>query len=543
VSARRGRLLVALAIVTVAVACRSHHTTDSPPAGARAAAEQPIALPDISRVDAAVQTQLREQHVKMTTAVASASGSPAERAAAYGEMGKLFIATEFYDAAERALQNARLLAPSDMRWPYYLGHVARLSNNPSRAVGLFEQTLGLQADHVPSLVWLAEMLLAQNQPARARPLLERARALAPREAAVLYGLGRVALEDRDFAGAVKELEAALAIVPSASRVRYPLAMAYRGLGDASKAEAQLRQRGEVDLPPADGLMGEIGGLLRNAEAFETRGTQAIDARSWPEAVRELRQAIAIAPNNGFTRLNLGTALYMTGDATGALEQYQAAVRLRPDLAKAHFAIGVLKETAGDDAAALDAFGAAVKADPASSEARQSLADALRRNGRVEEALPHYTEVLRANPSASQASFGYAVGLVRLRRYAEARDRLADAARVYPDQPGFAHALARLLASAPDDRVRDGQRALAIMKDLLKSQNTLGTAETMAMVFAELGEWMQAVDWQRQTIDAARQAKQPALVARLTANLRLYEQRKPCRVPWADDDPVHRPGAQ
>ena len=35
----------------------------------------------------------------------------------------------------------------------------------------------------------------------------------------------------------------------------------------------------------------------------------------------------------FTRLNLGTALYMQGDADGALEQYRAAVRLSPSLAR------------------------------------------------------------------------------------------------------------------------------------------------------------------------------------------------------------------
>ena len=33
-----------------------------------------------------------------------------------------------------------------------------------------------------------------------------------------------------------------------------------------------------------------------------------------------------------------------------------------------------------------------------------------------------------------------------------------AMKAFPDQPGFAHALARLLAAAPDDRVRDGARA-------------------------------------------------------------------------------------
>ena len=60
-----------------------------------------------------------------------------------------------------------------------------------------------------------------------------------------------------------------------------------------------------------------------------------------------------------------------------------------------------------------------------------------------------------------------MALVRLRRYREARDRLADAMNIYPDQPGFAHALARVLAAAPDDGVRDGRRALALVQTLLK----------------------------------------------------------------------------
>jgi hypothetical protein len=37
---------------------------------------------------------------------------------------------------------------------------------------------------------------------------------------------------------------------------------------------------------------------------------------------------------------------------------------------------------------------------------------------------------------------------------------------HPEQPVFAHALARLLAAAPDDRVRDGRRALELAEELL-----------------------------------------------------------------------------
>jgi tetratricopeptide (TPR) repeat protein len=170
----------------------------------------------------------------------------------------------------------------------------------------------------------------------------------------------------------------------------------------------------------------------------------------------------------------------------------------------------------------------------------SLADALQRTGRVEESLPQYVEVIRANPAVSQAQFGYAMALVRLRRYAQARDRLSGAVKTYPDQPGFAHALARLLAAAPDDRVRDGGRAMVLMQDLLKTQRTIELAQTMAMTLAELGRYEEATMWQREAIEAAKKAERGDLVDRLGENLKRYERRQPCRTPWRDDDPVfHR----
>ena len=336
------------------------------------------------------------------------------------------------------------------------------------------------------------------------------------------------------------LEEALTIAPAATRIHYPLAMAYRGLGNRQQAEAHLRQRGDVDLPPDDPLMADISGLLQNAAAYETRGQQALDARDWPEAVAQLSKAVEIAPRNAFTHLNLGTAFFMQGKAEPALERYREAVRLRPSLARAHFGIGVLMETRGQDDAAIGAFTDAVTHDPGYIEARFSLANALRRRGRVEASLPHYAEALRINPAVSQASFGYAMGLVRLGRYQEARDRLDRDVQAFPDQLGFAHALARLLSAAPDDRVRDGARANTIMTRLLKNQRTPALAETMAMTQAELGRFDEAVRWQRMAIDLARQAGRTEMIPRLAEILASYEGGRPSRTPWANDDPVHHP---
>ena len=498
-----------------------------------------VPLPDISRAAPEVQARVRDQHAAMSRVLAQSS-APAERAAAYGDMGKLFVATELYDAAERSFSNARLLAPADMRWPYYLAHVARLDNDPGKAAGLFEQTLALQPDHVPSLVWLAEMRLAQNRMADARPLLLKAQSLAPGEPAVLFGLGRVALDAREYAAAVKDLEGALALAPAATRVHYPLAMAYRGLGDLKQAEAHLELRGETALPPADPLMGEVQRLLTNAAALETRGVQAMDARDWPGAVKVLREAVTLSPDNAGTRLNLGTSLYASGDPDGALEQYRAAVRLSPTLARAHFGIGVVLESRRQDREAIEAFSAAVRSDPAYDEARFTLAEALRRNGRVAESLQHYDAVIQHNPSVSQASFGYAMGLVRLGRYREARERLERDAQVFADQPGIAHALARLLAAAPDNQVRDGARALALVTPLAQGQRSPAVVETMAMALAETGRFDEAVRLQAELLELARRGGRADLVPHLAANLRLYRARRPCRTPWSDDDPIHHP---
>src|SRR5262249_11309032 len=117
-----------------------------------------VALPDISATAPEVQTQIRQQYTSLQQK-SSSGAPPAELAEAYGAMGRLFIATEFYEAADVCLSAAQTLQPSDMRWPYFLAHVERLRNQPAKAAAMFERVLTLQPDHVPSLIWLGAMRL------------------------------------------------------------------------------------------------------------------------------------------------------------------------------------------------------------------------------------------------------------------------------------------------------------------------------------------------------------------------------------------------
>jgi tetratricopeptide (TPR) repeat protein len=497
-----------------------------------AVALQPIALPDISAAAPAVQQQVREQYSLLQRNSSSAD--------AYGSLGRLLIATEFYDVAATCFLDAQSLAPADMRWPYYLAHVERLRNQPEKAAALFERVLMLQPDHVPSLVWLGAMQLLAGNTDAADAALTKALALQPHDPAALYHSGRIALAKRQYQVAVDRLNDAASAAPQASSVQYALSLAYRGLGDAKNADAHLRLRGNVDPVPDDPLMRQVSGLLQSASAFEVRGAEALGQRRWNDAVVALRQALQLAPDNASTHLNLGTALFETGDAAGAVAEFREATRQSPGLAKAHYGIAIVSEAAGRDKEALDEFAEAVKNDPDAAEMRLSFGDALRRAGRDAASLPQYTAVIKTNPSASPAYFGSAMALVHLKRWREARSALERATTTFPDQAGFAHALARVLAAAPDDRVRDGQRALSIAGSLLKSQRTLELMRTMAMALAEVGRFDEAATWQREAMTAAAQSNRRDLTATLSETLSSYEQRRPCRVPWPEDDAIFRP---
>jgi tetratricopeptide (TPR) repeat protein len=501
------------------------------------AAMRPVSIPDLSRASEPVQAQLRERYVSLTAKIEESATPTIALAHEYGEMGKLFMAAEYRDAAEPCFLNAQTLTPAEGHWPYYLAHVYRLKGDLSNAALSFERAIHLRPDDVAALVWLGEVYLRQGQPEPAEPLFTKALSLQRDLASALFGLGRVALAKRDYAGAVRHLEAALAHDQLASGIHYPLAMAYRGLGAMDKAETHLRQRGQIDPAPPDPLLAAVNESLHSAMGYERLGIKALDRNDWATAAAYFRQGVEVAPDSATVRHRLGTALFLNGDVQGAMAQFEEVVRRSPDFAKARYSLGVLLMTVGRENDALEQLSAAVKYDPNDVEARLRLAEVLRRSGRAQAALSEYEQVLRIDTRGAEARFGLAIALVRLGRYAEARDRLREGTQLYPGQPAFARALARLLASAPDARVRDGRQALALTQQLLKQRQTLDLGETMAMTLAELGQYEQAAAFQREVMAAIQKGGHQDVVQQLARNLERYERREPSRTPLRTDDPV------
>jgi tetratricopeptide (TPR) repeat protein len=531
-------------LLVLSAACGSSTTSTAPTPASRE-----VTLPDLARMDPSVQAQVKQRYAVLTDARKSgASGD--ELGTAYGEYAMLLHAAEYYEAAEPAYLNAQDLMPGDVRWPYYLGHVYKSIGQTEKSIQSFTRAVDRSPSEIAALIWLGRLLLEQGRIDEAERLFQRAADLPPRNVAVMAGLGQAALARRDYTRAVTMLEEALAFDPSAASIHSPLANAYRGLGDEAQAEAHLKQWRNTDILVPDRLRQDLDMSLESGLSYELRGVRALEARDFKAAEGFFRKGVELMPATSALgrslRHKLGTALVLQGDIRGAMARFEEVAKLAPAdgldeaSAKANYSLGVVMASSGEMSEAIRRFSTAAKYNPNYVEAWMALGDTLRKSGRFDASLKPYAEVVRINPRAAEARFSYAMALVRLRRYKDAKDWLEESARVQPDRPELSHALARLLAAAPDDAVRDGARAMTLVQDVLKGNKTTAVGETMAMALAELGQFTDAEKVQRGVIAAAEQAGLSADVRRMTANLRRYERRQACRTPWPDDDPVHIP---
>lgn len=439
-------------LATLATGCAPHD--ESAPSvsasGSRqgsAEAARPVALPDVSRLAKSVQAQVRERHSALMTKLEDRTTPPAELADAYGELGLILMAAEYYEAAASCYLTAQALVPNDARWPYYLGHLYRIKGEAVKAAEFFSRALDLQTADTPTLIWLGEMYLDQDRPDQAEPLFLQALSRDPSSAAALSGAGRAALAKHDLARAIDYLERALAVEPRALGLHYSLAAAYRGLGQLDRARTHLERRGSGRPAPHDPLMETYEAVLHSPLSYETQGLRALESRQVKEAADLFRKGLELAPDDPRLFHRLGTALFMAGDTAGAVQQFEQALRWAPEFPRAHFGLGMVLNLSGRHAEAIERFAAAVKYQPDYLEARLGLAEALRVTGRLQESLPHFDRIVELDPSLAEAWVMYAKTLIRLKRYQEARDRLNEAMRVHPGEPELTNLLARLPASS------------------------------------------------------------------------------------------------
>lgn len=134
-----------------------------------------------------------------------------------------------------------------------------------------------------------------------------------------------------------------------------------------------------------------------------------------------------------------------------------------------------------------------------------------RAGRVDLAIDRYSRIANINPRAFDALASRGTLWLMQKEWAKAKADFLAAAELYPDAPRAAenvNNLAWLLATCPDDSIRDGKRAVELAEKAYAASPGIATADTLAAAYAEVGDFTKAIETQNKVIVLARRFGDP-----------------------------------
>jgi spermidine synthase len=165
------------------------------------------------------------------------------------------------------------------------------------------------------------------------------------------------------------------------------------------------------------------------------------------------------------------------------------------------------------------------------EAYYNLGMALNDTGRVDEAIVAWMNAVRLQPELAQAQESLGMAFYSQRKYSDAVAHLRSAAELQPDRVFLLNLRAVILATCPDDSVRNGADAIRLAeraKTLTKGQNA-SVLDTLSAAYAEAGRFPDAIGTEQQAISIAVQQGNTRQADMLKDHLSAFTRNLPLRV--------------
>ena len=268
------------------------------------------------------------------------------------------------------------------------------------------------------------------------------------------------------------------------------------------------------------------------DALNNLGIALTDKGRIDEAIENFHQAIQINPNNPKVLNNLGVALAAQGRFDEAIENYYKAVQLNPYYPKALNNLGVALAARKQFDEAITNYRKAIQLNPDSSEALDNLGNALAAKDRLEEAIGNFRQAILVNSNRPEIFFHLGMTLGQSGRPREAVAQYREALRLNPNLTGALNNLAWVLATSPDDELRDGAEAVHLAEracELTHYGQPLFIG-TLAAAYAEAGRFPEAVATAEKAEQLATSAGLTAVAAKNRQLLEFYRAGKPYHEP-------------
>jgi tetratricopeptide (TPR) repeat protein len=264
------------------------------------------------------------------------------------------------------------------------------------------------------------------------------------------------------------------------------------------------------------------------EAHYVLGTALSRKGQTDEAIDQFQEAIRLKPDFVEAHYNLGTALGMKGQTDEAINQFQEAIRLKPNFFEAHYNLGTALGRKGQIDGAISQYRETIQLKPDFADAHGNLAKLLATQGKLDEAVKEYQRTLELVPDSAQAHYKFGQALQGQRNFEAAMKEYQKALDLAPQHLPAHLGLAWLLATCPDNSLRNGKKAveLAEQAGVISGTESSQQLDTLAAAYAEAGRFSEAVETVTRALNLTTTNNDNTLVDVLTTRLKLYEANSP-----------------
>jgi len=343
---------------------------------------------------------------------------------------------------------------------------------------------------------------------------DKAVELAPGDKDIRRARGLFHLLQEDFAKAQADLEAALEADPEDASLLEALGLAL--MMDEKLEAAQEAFDRALKLEPDS-----ASALLQRARLRALRGDR-------PEALADLDKAIGIAPDEALLLVLRARIHQQAGDSDRATADLERVLKTTPDHPAALELRGLIAADRQDYAAAIRDFRRLVSQRQDDVVLIGQLGTLYLMAKQPRQAIKRFSRALELDASNFPCRRGRSDAEISIGDHAAALADLEKAIELKPDDPGVLNNLAWLLATSPDDAIRDGTRAIELAKKACEvtEWKQPHIVSTLAAGYAETGDFETARTYSQKAVDGEAGAAE--VKQQLEGELASYQAGKPWR---------------
>jgi len=256
-----------------------------------------------------------------------------------------------------------------------------------------------------------------------------------------------------------------------------------------------------------------------------RGLRQFDRGEYDAAIRSFNKAIEINPKSANAYYFRGLVYIETNDLNKAISDNTNAIILNATFTNAYINRGAILYENGNYEDAIKDLDQAIQLNPSDYKTFIARADNYYQLGQFGNAINDYTNALTLNSNSAYIYLMRADAFYKMKAYQEAINDYEKSIFLNDTLERAYNNYAFLLSTCPDDKYRNGKKALEIANKLITINRRPIFLDTLSIVYAELGDFKKAEEIISEAINLENNEEN---IAEYKERLKMYKQLKSYR---------------